>query len=83
MEGVICNTCLSRTEIKRLETGMKLLLHTREGYCSLLATVAVSGNAGLVGCEVKIEKILDLCTENSSKEGDVIWANYQDLAVIN
>ena len=83
MEGIICNTCLTQVEIKRLKTGMKLLLHTKEGYCSLLAEVLVVGSLGAVGCEVKIEEILDYCTENTSKEGDIVWANFRDLAIIN
>lgn len=79
----ICNTSLTVTEIKRLKVGQKLLLHTKEGYCSLLAEVCVSGSLGIVGCEVTIDRIVDPCTECKSKTGDTIWADYHDLAIIN
>lgn len=83
MEGIICNTSLSKTEIGKLKVGQKLLLHTREGYCSLLAEVHVFGCLGIVGCEVTIDRIVDPCTESKSKTGDTIWADYHNLAILN
>jgi len=82
MEGIICNTCLTAAEIKNLKIGRKLLLHTKEGYCSLKAEVAIISDIGCVGCEVKVDRIIDHCTENKSEVGDIIWADYRDLAII-
>jgi len=82
MENILCKTGLSTAEINSLEIGQKLLLHTKEGYCSLIAKVSVSGKVGAVGCEVMIDGILDPCTENNSKTGDTIWADFRDLAII-
>lgn len=82
MEDILCRTGLATGEINSLKIGQKLLLHTREGYCSLLAEVHVFSNIGTVGCEVMIDRILDPCTENNSKVGDKIWADFRDLAII-
>lgn len=85
MEGMlcICNSCLTTLEIKRLKIGQELLLHTREGYCSLMAKVRIVSDIGAVGCEVTIEEILNPCTESTAVSGDVVWANFNDLAIIN